>query len=760
MVIPYALLLCFMVFVLIVYLRSDPGSRFQRGEGRLSVPGLMGLIVALGFGLAFRMTTPSEVSDLGPRGEAINHDLASRSLARGDGFTISYRDRTYDAPGTIGFPLLTAATRVATGQIDTAGMTVLVACFAGALVIALAFFLGHEIGGNRGAVAAAFLTALSPFQIYHSRQPLPDTTALAFLLGALLLGIRWLRLETSRPRHFALVGLLSGLGSTVHFACFTITPLIALFAIGKYGRDKRRKSRTFAALTLGCLVGMAPQLIINHVSRNAFWRSCPDTATLASMPSTTEVFVPSSHVIDEEGATHFRAYAAMLAPTETLKEDRERLIELGNQASEPKLLPRSLRGKKQDPQASKNASVNKGDAGPASAAEGSKSPRKKAKRKMLDRVSTVKQEGPVEPRHLYPFVIFLLALIGFGVSADADARPAARRSLLVLVLAGAVCFVYYGLHRDVQARYLLPVQTILLVFAGRAFTTQRRALRIGVTTLAVVALWSALPGIADAMRPVQGNAPRGRANEERLLLRDIAKLEPGTLLMITHGILFEEELLERGFDWVPLSADEHRLRLSRNPFGGQRDRDVRRELEPRYATYQRTPIDLPLAAARLLRDIHTGEVDGRALDDEDRDRIEDLLDAFPMEPPYHGPMSKLRLKLNEGIGVEADQALLRDLETTCLAILAWQLDERLAMETRTGRPFYFLDHGLYQFGFLEGRIRKLILDTEERRTLVNEVLARDLESQGRWELVTTLRRAGFARQDQAGEAPLYRYRTP
>ena len=53
------------------------------------------VMIALGLGLALRLTAPEQVSDLRPRADALEYDLASGALARGEGYVLPLEGHAY-----------------------------------------------------------------------------------------------------------------------------------------------------------------------------------------------------------------------------------------------------------------------------------------------------------------------------------------------------------------------------------------------------------------------------------------------------------------------------------------------------------------------------------------------------------------------------------------------------------------------------------------------------------------------------------------
>jgi len=78
-------------------------------------------MIALGLGLALRLVEPGEVSDLRPRADALEYDLASIALVRDGEYALPLEGRSYPPRYTIGYPLLTALGRGFSGEMHEPG---------------------------------------------------------------------------------------------------------------------------------------------------------------------------------------------------------------------------------------------------------------------------------------------------------------------------------------------------------------------------------------------------------------------------------------------------------------------------------------------------------------------------------------------------------------------------------------------------------------------------------------------------------------
>lgn len=687
---PFAILMLLLV-VLIVYLRSDPGRAFGHTERHVSMSSLIGLIMALGLGLALRQTNPADVADLRPRLDAIEYDLTSRALAHGDGFVMPYQDRVYPPRCSIGFPLLVAGTRLVTGEVDTPGVAAWVSWFLGGVVIALAFFLAHELAGHKAGVAAAFLTALSPFQVYHARQPMADMAALAFLLATLYLCVRTLRKGRVRPAMLFLLAFLAGFGTTIRVASALMIPIVAYVALALVPRTAGRRGLAWSALVGGLLIGLSPQLVVNWTQHGSplrtgytFWQ--PGVYGDRGLDVFEYDPVHGRPISRQED--NFRAYARMLMPISSFADDGARF----ERAAEPK--PKLTREEK------------------------------RARRKeKIHPYELVERRFDVEPHHLYPFFVFVLAIVGFGLSSQEGEKRTVRRATAMTLIAGTLFFALYAVYPFRETRFLLPLQVLVLVFAARAFTARSRPLRIAVWVLALYALWSALPELSRATRAPQGNPPFGRTDEERTTLAALDDLLPDenvTLIAHTHGSLIEEELLDHDRRWVPLALDGHERRIEAY---GLRDhgspRKASAERLERLASYQLPALEWTATTDVLVTRLAEGTLTGATFDETDREWLLthlDKLSAIPY-PRTTVLLERVRNVFYEDLSEAARDELLATCRDVSLGAIARRIGELVGEARTSGRSLYYVDLCIFDLGALGQEIDRMLREEAYRREM-------------------------------------------
>ena len=96
--------------------------------------------------------------------------------------------------------------------------------FSGLGVVAFVYMLGRRLFGDQAARAAAFLTAISPFQIHFSQEVRMYALYAFFLVGATY--VFWRALETKKTADWGLFALLAALAQYTHsLALFYLVPL-------------------------------------------------------------------------------------------------------------------------------------------------------------------------------------------------------------------------------------------------------------------------------------------------------------------------------------------------------------------------------------------------------------------------------------------------------------------------------------------------------------------------------------------------------
>ncbi len=219
----------------------------------------LGLVLALGAWL--RWTSPEQVADLRPRGDALEYEETARSLARGDGYVLIVAGEAFPPTHPFGFPALLAPYLWLADEGFGSGIRVVLAC--ALITITATWLLGAAAGGAASAVLAALLLATNALHVTWSRAVMSDVPATAVTS---LLAWWTLRLLDGPPARWGLLllGIASGLGASIRApAILLLVPTVSLLAI--CGWPRRARVVGLLALGLGTVLGLLPTLAYNTV---------------------------------------------------------------------------------------------------------------------------------------------------------------------------------------------------------------------------------------------------------------------------------------------------------------------------------------------------------------------------------------------------------------------------------------------------------------------------------------------------------------
>lgn len=234
---------------------------------------LLAFIVAAGLGARLAWTLWS--SPLPPHlSDAEYYDATARSLARGDGYSVSLTDtgflpgRTATAFFPPGYSALLGATYFLFGERLAAAR--LANVLAGTLTIPFVYLIGSSLFGSRAGLLAAALGAVFPSLVFWTPVLLSETAFTLIFAAAV-----WLFLGAARKdgglswRLVALGGLVTGLAALVRSQALALAPAAAVW----WAVDGVRPARSIRAGALAALAAAA--VILPWTVRNALALDAP-----------------------------------------------------------------------------------------------------------------------------------------------------------------------------------------------------------------------------------------------------------------------------------------------------------------------------------------------------------------------------------------------------------------------------------------------------------------------------------------------------
>lgn len=205
-----------------------------------------------------------------------NDEGTSVAVAQRDLQTIA-RDAAADIHPPLYYVLLSRWVRVlGTGEAAVRSLSALL----GVGLVALTYALGRLLLGRRPALAAAFLAAISPFQVYYSQEARMYMLLAVLAAGAVLALARWVR----RPAWQALAALvlLEAAGLWTHYSFAFVALALNLAFLLSLRRGTLRRLVPWGASQAGALLLFAPWLPV-ALRQAGSWPGRVDAAALPAL---------------------------------------------------------------------------------------------------------------------------------------------------------------------------------------------------------------------------------------------------------------------------------------------------------------------------------------------------------------------------------------------------------------------------------------------------------------------------------------------
>jgi len=199
-----------------------------------------------------------------PMYDARRYHALAASLAAGTGFRVAGELPTSFYPPL--YPTVLACIYKLTGSHPSAAY--LFQAVIGALIVVLIFCLGRELFSRREGLAAGLIASIYPMFIYFSSLISTENLFVLILMGFTLVLIR---VQRSGPRRTAVVaGLLVGAAALTRAFFLAFLPLILLWGLLAFPRERALGLRRSALVLLCALLAIAPWTLRNYLVHRAF----------------------------------------------------------------------------------------------------------------------------------------------------------------------------------------------------------------------------------------------------------------------------------------------------------------------------------------------------------------------------------------------------------------------------------------------------------------------------------------------------------
>jgi 4-amino-4-deoxy-L-arabinose transferase-like glycosyltransferase len=209
-----------------------------------------------------------------------NDEGTSVAVAQRDLGTIA-RDAAADIHPPLYYVLLSRWVRVlGTGEAAVRSLS----AFLGVGLVALTYALGRLLLGRRPGLAAGFLSAISPFQVYYSQEARMYALLALLSAGAVLALARWIR-QPGWQAWAALV-LLEAAGLWTHYSFVFVALALNLAFLASLQRSTLRRLLPWAASQAAALLLFAPWLPV-ALRQAGGW---PSPAKAAFLPALVDAW--------------------------------------------------------------------------------------------------------------------------------------------------------------------------------------------------------------------------------------------------------------------------------------------------------------------------------------------------------------------------------------------------------------------------------------------------------------------------------------
>lgn len=171
----------------------------------------------------------------------------------------------------------------------------------GTATIGLVAVVGRRVIGRWAGAVAAWIVALQPNLIYNSAPALTETVFLGLLVAALAV-LLWRPLtEPASVVRLSGAGVLLGLAGLVRPVALVLLPGLALVLCWQWRRRIARPARTWAIVTISCLVALAPWVVRNAVvmHRATLATNTGDNLCIGNNPTASGAFMLPGWCFDD-----------------------------------------------------------------------------------------------------------------------------------------------------------------------------------------------------------------------------------------------------------------------------------------------------------------------------------------------------------------------------------------------------------------------------------------------------------------------------